>query len=331
MDDKKKRGIRAGIAPIPTDNNGITLTSDGSKNAVTNGGTQAMGEKLCLEKIVNEAGPTFNLRRNGFVIAPEENFSDDGTYFRGYYYDPEKNGDKRFRASKAVVDGDVYLSIRYEDPVTGKTTYFDDLNGVSYQTAIDKIGELTSKIDDFKGKLDRGEITAKKLTSTQIEEIKEKALQVSDATGDSYYSILDKILSKFGIDKYDLEAKVRDQLYKDVESSIRNRKTENGAVVKQLAKLFLKEVMKDMRDEGHYDSKGRYQSPSPKTLDQAIDRADPHFYISKYDSEKPGMKELLDAGVELEKFYWFKELTDATQEKIRSWAKNKLENLYDFE
>ena len=38
------------------------------------------------------AGKTLNLRRNGFVKAPEENFSDDGNRFTGYYYDPEKNG-----------------------------------------------------------------------------------------------------------------------------------------------------------------------------------------------------------------------------------------------
>ena len=48
------------------------------------------------KETLNEA-QTLTLRRNGFVVAPEENFSDDGNYFKGYYYDPEHVGDKRFR------------------------------------------------------------------------------------------------------------------------------------------------------------------------------------------------------------------------------------------
>ena len=323
----KKRKIRSGIAPIPTNKDGIAFTSDGSVNAITNGGS-AMSEKLQLEEIINESGPTLNLRRNGFVIAPEENFSDDGNYFRGYYYDPDKTGDKRFVASKLISNGDAYISVSYYDPNTGKTHYFDDLNGVDYQYAIDHIKDLTDKLDAFKSRLDSGEIKPAQLTDDQIKQIKDKAVDIASATGDGYISIIPKLLKKIGIeDPYDLPMNLRDALYKDVERSIRNSKEDNALLVKTFAKEALTTAIRYLKSEYSYDYKGRGTRREALSVEDAIDKALYDTSISTYS----GYKDLVQAGIPEDNIYYFKGFTDATQEKIRNWMKNKLDNLFDFE
>ncbi|WP_300924539.1 hypothetical protein [uncultured Clostridium sp.] len=151
--------------------------------------------------------------------------------------------------------------------------------------------------------------------------------QVADSTGDSYWSILDKILTKLGIDKYDLEAKVRDQLYKDVETSIRNAKPENAVVVKLFAKRYLQDVLKGMKDNSKFDSRGRWQSSPGKSLEDAM-KTDVYLSTFSFDEEA---QDLIDAGFEKNKTYSMSELPDATQARIKQWAKNKIETLYDFE
>ncbi len=282
-------------------------------------------------KFLNEApnGKTLNLRRNGFVVAPEENFSDDGNYFKGYYYDPEKKGDKRFRTSKLVSDGDAYISVRYYDDETGKTTFFNDLNGVRYDYAVDHIKELTDKIDAFKAKLDAGEIKPRELSDEDIQNIKDKAKQLMSLSDMNYYQALDTIYKKLGIDSYDLRKEIRDKISKEVESEVRNTREDNPVLVKALAKKMLQDVMKAIKGtSGSYNSRGKWTSGNaPKSLEDALEI---NSDVSTYSGDAEA-KELIDAGLQANKLYWMKDLTDANQERIRSWVKNKIETLYDFE
>ena len=283
---------------------------------------------------LNEA-QTLNLRRNGFVIAPEENFSDDGNYFKGYYYDPEHTGDKRFRTSKLISDGQAYISVRYFDDIKGKTVYFDDLNGVDYEYAINHIKDLTDKIDEFKAKLDAGEIQPKELSEEEIELIKNKTKQLVELSDMSWSNALDTVVKKAGFDLYDLRKDVRDRILKEIESEIRNAKEDNPALVKALAKKMLENTMKLVKgDEGHWDSRGRWQrGDAPKSLDDALKS---YVSVSTYGSDAKkhfGVEpeELESIGLKKDELYTINDLTDANQERIRNWVRNKIENLYDFE
>ena len=278
-----------------------------------------------------EENKVLNLRRNGFVIAPELNFSDDGNRFTGYYYDPEKKGDKRFETSKLVADGQAYISVHYYNPETGKTTYFDDLNGVDYSYAIEHIKDLTDKVDAFKAKLDAGEIKAVELTDEEFQSLKDKIKQVMELTNLKQWPATQKVFDKLSIDYNDLKTEQRDRLNKEIESEVRNARTDNPVLVKEFAKAAFKQVLKDIEGtKGSYGYRGRWEpGKPPKSLDDALKSIDP--YISTFSRSNEGANALIDAGLPENEIYYFKHLTDANQEKIKDWVKNKIENLYDFE
>ena len=289
--------------------------------------------KLLKEEMeqMNEApsGKTLNLRRNGFVVAPEENFSDDGNYFKGYYYDPEHKGDKRFRTSKLISDGQAYISVRYYDLEKGTSKYFDDLNGVDYNYAIEHIKDLTDEIDEYKKKIEAGETKARELSEEEIESIKAKVKQLMELSDMSQYEALRTIYKKLGIDDNDLKKEIRDRVEKELESEIRNAREDNPALVKVLAKALLDEVLKLIKGTpGHWGPRNKWVDRiPPKALEDAIKS---NVSTDTYDWT-PEAKELIDAGLEKSKSYWLDDLTDANQEKIRNWVKNKVERLYDFE
>lgn len=112
-------------------------------------------EEEIVECDLTEAADNINVKQYGFVRAPYEDFTDDGARFTCYYYDPNKIGDTRVVLSKHIwkdspdPEKEVFIAARYTDPATNKNTYFDDLNCVSRQTAIDGLPELKAKIDAF--------------------------------------------------------------------------------------------------------------------------------------------------------------------------------------
>ena len=109
--------------------------------------------KEAIDTKLQEAGPMVNLKKYGFVRHPEEDFSDDGNRFAVYYYDPEGTGDNTIRVSYLRYGDDVYIAGRSTHPKTGKYISFDDLNGVSVATAIEKLPELVKKLDAYKEKI----------------------------------------------------------------------------------------------------------------------------------------------------------------------------------
>lgn len=273
-----------------------------------------------------------NLRRYGFVPAPSEDFSDDGNRFKVYYYDPKHTGDRRIRLTKLTADGEAYISAEYRNPDTGKYTFFDDLNGVSYTAAVQGLDALVKKIADFVAKLDAGEMKAKDLTDDQIKEIKEKVSQMI-ALGDlKWDDALNKVTQKMGIDLKDVRTAQRDQLKKEIESAVRNSRKEDPIIVKALAKEFLKVALKNLEGTpSSYVGKSWKEGKPAMSLEDAI-KATTRSYLRIYTSpyDKSG-KELIDKGYPEGVSFYFKDLKDSTQDRIEAWAKDKIEKLYDFE
>ena len=278
---------------------------------------------------------TLNMRRNGFVYYPDENFSDDGSRFQVYYYDPQKTGDKRFRATKCLFDGDAYISVSYYNEETGRSVYIDDLNGVPYENAIEGLPKVVAKIEELKKRIDGGELKGKELSAEQIEEIKNKVLQLMELSDMSYYQALQQIYKKLNINSDELKSELRDQISKDLEKTVRNARKDNKVLVSVLAKKALKYGIKLLHGtDGRYDSRGRWQSgtPSIDSAEEAAQKACSSYEASAstYSSDKEAQA-LIDAGLEEKKIYYIKDLTDKSQEKIKAWVTAKLQTLYDFD
>lgn len=274
-------------------------------------------------------GKTLNLRRNGFVIAPEENFSDDGNHFICYWYDPEHKGDKRFRTSKLISDGYAYISVRYYNEETGHYKYFDDLNGVDYQYAIDHIKDLTDKIDAFKADLDAGKFDVIELSDDQIKAVEEETEKIHASENNFLSASMNKAFEKMGINPDRIKSDIKSNILKRVEAKERNAKEDNPVLVKVLAKACLENTMKAIKGtEGHYGPRSKWTSgQKPISLDDALRR---NVDVDTF-SWSPEAEELIDAGLEPSKTYWLNDLTDASQDRIRDWVRKKIETLYDFE
>ena len=272
---------------------------------------------------------TLNLRRNGFVIAPEENFSDDGNHFICYWYDPEHKGDKRFRCSKLIRDGYAYISVRYYNEETGHYKSFDDLNGVDYQYAIDHIKDLTDKIDAFKAELDAGKFDVIELSDDQIKDIEEETEKIHASGNDFLVTSMNKAFEKMGINPDQIKSDVKRDIVKRVEAKERNAKEDNPILVKALAKACLENTMKAIKGtEGHYGPRNKWTpGTSPVSLDDALKR---NVQVDTF-GWSPESKALIDAGLDQSKTYWLNDLTDASQQRIRDWVRKKIETLYDFE
>lgn len=257
-------------------------------------------------------GPILNIAKYGFIAYPGENFSDDGNYFRVYYWDPDKTGDKRFRATRLTANGETYFSVSYTNSKTHRSTYFDDLNGVSTQSAIDGMPALVDKLKKFRDHLEAEGEVVKELSKEEEDRVIEIALQLCDLNGDSAYQAFKKAAIKVGFEVDDLLPTDKKRIGDIIDSRARDQRGDSPEVVKILAKEYLQSVMNEMRDKSRYDSRGRYQHSPAKSLEDAMKSA----YVYKQIGNK---------------WYALRDLTDANQERIREWARKKIETLYDFD
>ena len=279
---------------------------------------RAKGRKLteAVDLIMNEApgGPLINLRKYGWVASPEENFSDDGAYFTAYRYYPDGyNPDKRsnFRLTRTNDKDNTYISIRYYNPATGKNAYIDDLNGMPCAEAAEKFSRVMEKVKALYDR-EKGEGPAvRNLTSDEIDKIREIIFQIVDLTGSSVWEAYEKALNKLGIDGDDIPATVERIIKDEISAELRNKKSYDKDTIKQLAVEYLKDVIEKMRTGYTYG--GKYKNGYD--LETALRNG------SALINDPTGNKTYLHLS----------DLPDATQEKIKNWARNRIEKLYDFD
>ena len=279
---------------------------------------RAKGRKLteAVDPIMNEApgGPVVNLRRYGWVASPEENFSDDGAYFTAYRYYPDGyNPDKgsNFRLTRTNYKDDTYISIRYYNPATGKNVYIDDLNGVPRAEAVEKFPQVMEKVKALYDR-EKGEGPAvRNLTPEEVDKIRELTFQIIDLTDSSVREAYDKALKKLGIDGDDVPLTVERTIKDEISSELRNKKSYDKDTIKQLAAKYLKDVIEKMRTGYTYGGK----------------------YKNGYDLETAlrNGSALVDNPTGNKTYLHLSDLPDATQEKIKNWARNRIEKLYDFD
>lgn len=279
---------------------------------------RAKGRKLteAVDPIMNEApgGPIVNLRKYGWVASPEENFSDDGAYFTAYRYYPDGyNPDKRsnFRLTRTNYKDDTYISIQYYNPATGKNVYIDDLNGVPRAEAVEEFPRVMEKVKALYDR-EKGEGPAvRNLTSDEVDKIREIIFQIVDLTGSSVWEAYEKALNKLGIDGDDVPATVERTIKDEISAELRNKKSYDKDTIKQLAAEYLKDVIEKMRTGYTYG--GKYKNGYD--LETALRNG------SALVNDPTGNKTYLHLS----------DLPDATQEKIKNWARNRIEKLYDFD
>lgn len=281
------------------------------------------------------ADKVINMVKYGFVRNKEGDFSDDGTRFQSYYFDPQHKGDKRIEVSKAVTQDGVFISAHYYNNKTGKGTYFDDLNGVTYDYAIENLPKLAQDIKQFLDKLDAEGDYMITLTAEQYNDIVDHL--VSDALNKNrnnydYQEYQRYLQDKYEIDYKDIGREQRRQLESEVNQKIRNSTAVNPVVLKHLARALLNKTMELMRGRPGSYSYGNKWNPGtdPKPLEQALEDAIRYVNISSYSSDKES-SDLINAGVPKNTIIYLRDQTDKAQEKIIAWAKDKLEKLYDFE
>jgi hypothetical protein len=281
------------------------------------------------------ADKVINMVKYGFVRNKEGDFSDDGTRFQSYYFDPQHKGDKRVEVSKAVTQDGVFISANYYNKKTGRSTYFDDLNGVNYDYAIENLPKLAQDIKQFLDKLDAEGDYVVTLTAEQYNDIVDHL--VSDALNRKrerydYQEYSRYIEDKYGIDYRDIGGEQRRQLEADINQKIRNSTAVNPVVLKHLAKALLNKTMELMRGKPGSYGYGNKWNPGtdPKPLEQALEEAARYVNVSSYKSSKEAT-DLLNSGVPQDTIIYLSDQNDRAQEKIIAWAKDKLEKLYDFE
>lgn len=267
------------------------------------------------KSVINEApsGPVVNLRKYGWVAAPEENFSDDGAYFTVYRYYPEGKTEKKsnFRLSRTNYQDDTYISIRYYNPATGKNVHIDDLNGVSRAVAVEKFPQVMEKVKALYDREKNEGPAVRNLTSEEVDKIKEIIFQIVDLTGSSVWSAYEKALDKLGIDSDDVPATVERTIKDEISAELRNKKSYDKDTIKKLAAQYLKDVIEKMRTGYTYGGK----------------------YKNGYDLEKAlrNGTALIDDPSGNKNYIHISDLPDAIQEQIRAWARNRIEKLYDFD
>jgi ribosome modulation factor len=98
-----------------------------------------------------------NMAYYGFKRVPEEDFSDDGTRFFMWVWDPENTGHSPFLFSKAGGYGEVFFSkqIRYGsdlyNEIRKRGYHLDDLNGVSKEHFTDEaLGKIVAQLQEIR-------------------------------------------------------------------------------------------------------------------------------------------------------------------------------------
>lgn len=261
------------------------------------------------DPIITEApgGPVVNLRRYGWVASPQENFSDDGAYFTAYRYYPNgynPNEESNFRLTRTNYKGDTYISIRYRNPLTGRDVYIDDLNGVPRQTAVDKFPEVMEKVKALydREKSEEGP-AVRNLSDDEVAQVKDLVVKIMDLTDASVYKAYEQAIKKMGLNRDDIPDGVERGIIKSVEDDFRNAQSYGKDAVKKLASEYLKSVMGYMRSGYGYD------------LDKAL------AYGSASIKDPTGRKSYIHLS----------DLSDKLQQKIKDWARKRIETLYDFD
>lgn len=269
------------------------------------------------DPIITEApgGPVVNLRRYGWIASPEENFSDDGTYFTAYRYYPNGyNPDEKsnFRLTRTNYDGDTYISIQYRNPLTGRNIYIDDLNGVPRQTAVDKFPEVMEKVKALydREKSEEGP-AVRNLSDDEVAQVKDLIVKIMDLTDANAYTAYQQAIKKMGLQRDDIPNDVERSIIKSVEDDFRNSQSYGKEVVQKLASGYLKDVMAKMRSG--YTSRGKWENGYD--LDKALS------YGSAIIEDPTGRN----------RYIHLSDLSDKLQQKIKAWARNRIETLYDFD
>jgi len=98
-----------------------------------------------------------NMAYYGFRRAPEEDFSDDGTRFFMWVWDPENTGKSPFYFSKAGGYGSVYFSDhtwynkQLSDEIKKRGYHLDDLNGVDKEYFTDEaLGKIVAQLQEIR-------------------------------------------------------------------------------------------------------------------------------------------------------------------------------------
>ena len=267
--------------------------------------------------IITEApgGPVVNLRRYGWVASPKENFSDDGAYFTAYRYYPDgydPDETSNFRLTRTNYKGDTYISIVYENPLTGRNVYIDDLNGVPRQTAVDKFPEVMKKVKALydREKSEEGP-AVRNLSDDEVAQVKDYIVKIMDLTNANVRTAYEQAIKKMGLNSEDIPDGVERSIIKAVEDDFRNSQSYGKEVVQGLASEYLKDVIETMRRG--YTFGGKWKEGCD--LDTALD------YSSAMIKDPTGRKSYIHLS----------DLPDKLQQKIKAWAKNRIETLYDFD
>ena len=269
------------------------------------------------DPIITEApgGPVVNLRRYGWVASPQENFSDDGAYFTAYRYYPNgynPDEESNFRLTRTNYDGDTYISIQYRNPATGRLVYIDDLNGVSRQTAVDKFPEVMEKVKALydREKSEEGP-AVRNLSDDEVAQVKDLVVKIMDLTDANVYTAYQQAIKKMGLDTDDIPEGVERGIIKSVEDDFRNAQSYGKEAVQKLASEYLKDVIEKMRRGYTYGGKWK----DGYDLDKALS------YGSAMIEDPTGRKSYIHLS----------DLSDKLQQKIKAWARNRIETLYDFD
>lgn len=146
-----------------------------------------------------------NLKKYGFILTPEENFSDDGNYFYAYRF----QDDDRVRLTKCTAFDEIFISIEYRSRDTGFYKFFDDLNGVSRSYAIDHIEEVVNNLKEFLKNIDTID-TVQVVDKSVFEEISSKSFPRSIS--------IENIMAMYNINSMYLLNETKKELYKLIES-----------------------------------------------------------------------------------------------------------------
>lgn len=272
---------------------------------------------MCRDPIITEApgGPVVNLRRYGWVASPEENFSDDGAYFTAYRYYPNgynPDEESNFRLTRTNYEGDTFISIRYRNPLTGRNVYIDDLNGVPRQTAVDKFPEVMEKVKALydREKSEEGP-AVRNLNDDEVAQVKDLIVKIMDLTDASVWKAYEQAIKKMGLNKEDIPDSVERGIIKSVVDDFRNSQSYGKEAVQKLASAYLKDVMAKMRSG--YTSGGKWKNGYD--LEKALSSA------SAMIEDPTGRKTYIHLS----------DLSDKLQQKIKAWARNRIETLYDFD
>lgn len=254
-----------------------------------------------------------NLRKYGWVPAPEKNFSDDGSYFRVYVYQPEgvnSQEESNLELTRTSDKDYAYISISYTNPITKRVTYIDDLNGVPKEDAVRDFPSVMNKVKALYDKEKSSEGPGgRSLTDTEMDNIISTATEIAGERGETEHSAYHKALQRLGIDKDFFPTTQEREMRKKIDANIRNSRTVDKEVVKKLAALFMKDVLERMRTG--YGHNRQWQKGS--NLEDALVSINPY-------TENP-------AGG----YIFFTSLSDSLKQKIRDWAKARIEKLYDFD